>query len=260
MLGELFKSGPKTNGSEPTLDELEGRIDPARLPKHIAVIMDGNGRWAKRRAMPRLAGHRAGITSLREMTRNCADLGIKVLTVYAFSTENWQRPREEVNFLLNLFDEVLDRELEELHGNGVQVRLIGRQAALPRALADKARRAEEYTAANDRLILNVGFNYGGRAEIVDAAKALVARAREGELTEDDVDESLLARSMYTGDLPDPDLLIRTGGESRVSNFLLWQMAYAEFWVTPLCWPDFRRIHLVEALLDYQERDRRFGRV
>lgn len=258
MLGELYRNAEP---SHPTPEaELERALDPARLPRHVAVIMDGNGRWAKRRGLPRFAGHQAGIESLRELTRNCAELGIKVLTVYAFSTENWARPADEVRFLLKLLDEVLEREVERLHANGVRVQVIGRRDALSADLVAKIEQAEALTRENQTLTLNVGFNYGGRAEIVDAARRLVELARRGEIAPEDVDESLLAGLMYTRDLPDPDLLIRTGGDARISNFLLWQVAYAEIWLTPVCWPDFRRIHLLEALVDYQRRERRFGRL
>lgn len=261
MLGELFRSGQVAqNAVELDETEIQQALDPARLPRHIAVIMDGNGRWAKKRSLPRLAGHRAGIESLRELTRNCFELRVKFLTVYAFSTENWSRPKEEVGFLLKLLDESLDKEIRELHANGVRVRIIGRRNTLPPVLIKKIEQAEKLTESNVRLTLNVGFNYGGRAEIVDATKRLVEQARRGELHEDDVDEAALSAAMYTHSLPDPDLLIRTGGEYRISNFLLWQMAYSEIWVTPVCWPDFRRIHLLEALHDYQKRDRRFGRL
>lgn len=260
MLGELFRNGPAARAVQANEEELLRALDPERLPQHIAVIMDGNGRWARGRAMPRPAGHRAGIESLRELTRNCADLGIRFLTVFAFSTENWSRPKDEVGFIFGLLDEVLDREIKSLHENGVKVQIIGRRGDLPTRLIRKIDEAEKLTAANQRLTLNVGFNYGGRAEIVDAAKHLVRQARLGHIHEDDVDEALITRSLYIPEIPDPDLLIRTGGECRISNFLLWQLAYAEIWLTPVYWPDFRRIHLLEALHDYQKRERRFGRL
>lgn len=261
MLGELFRSEqPARNVVQSKEMGIPHTLDPSRIPQHIAVIMDGNGRWAKRRALPRFAGHRAGIESLRELTRNCLDLKIKILTVFAFSTENWSRPREEVNFLIKLLDEVLDKESAELHANGARIRIIGRRTSLPESLARKIESVEELTKDNDRLMLNVGFNYGGRAEIVDATKRLVQQARLGKINEDDITEALLAQSMYTEELPDPDLLIRTGGEWRISNFLLWQLAYAELWVTHVYWPDFRRPHLLEALHEYQQRERRFGRI
>lgn len=264
MLGGLFQSGqparPTRNSLEPEAVDTLQTLDSSRLPKHVAVIMDGNGRWAKGRAMPRLAGHRAGVESLRELTRTCFELKIKFLTVFAFSTENWSRPKDEVNFLLRLLYEVLDKEVNELHANGVRIRVIGRRTALPSTLIQKIEQAEQLTEGNKRLTLNVGFNYGGRAEIVDATKRLVELARLGKIHEDDIDEEFLSQCMYTTESPDPDLLIRTGGEWRISNFLLWQLAYAEIWVTPVYWPDFRRTHLLEALHEYQKRDRRFGKI
>lgn len=259
MIKELHENG-QLKSRQLSEAKLKAQIDPDRLPQHVAVIMDGNGRWAKKRGLPRAAGHRAGIKSLRELTRCCSELGIKILTVYAFSTENWGRPREEVNFLLNLIDEMLERELQRLHENDVQIRIIGRRSTLPATLNAKMARSEELTANNKGLIFNVGFNYGGRAEIVDAVKWAVAAAKRGEIDEENVNESLLSQAMYTAGLPDPDLLIRTGGESRISNFLLWQCAYSELWITPVFWPDFRKIHLLQAICDYQARERRFGRL
>lgn len=258
MLGEYIKSGKEQPRAVLSESDLEALIDPSRLPRHIAVIMDGNGRWASRQAMPRVAGYRPGVQSLKRITRHCVELGIEILTVYAFSTENWKRPREEVSFLFRLMEEVLDTELEEMNQNGVQLRVIGRLDAIDPMLLEKCRRAEEVTRGNSRLILNVGINYGGRAEIVDAVKNLVARVACGELDPESIDEELLSRSMYTSGLPDPDLLIRTGGDSRISNFLLWQLAYTELWITPVCWPEFNRVHLLQAILDYQQRDRRYG--
>lgn len=260
MLKELFRNGQSRDFKIPSESKLLEMIHPARLPRHVAVIMDGNGRWARRRGLPRLAGHRQGVESLREVTRACGELGIEILTVFAFSTENWERPKEEVNYLLGLLDEVLERELPELHANGVRVRIIGRRSTLPPSLVQKIEAAEAKTAENRNLVLNVGFNYGGRAEIVDAVKWAVAQARLGKLDEAEIDEAWLSQAMYTRGMADPDLLIRTGGEARVSNFLLWQLAYAEIWFTPVFWPDFRRIHLLQAIVDYQQRERRFGRV
>jgi len=258
-LGEHLKNG-QAAGAAPSEADLMAMIDRARLPRHIAVIMDGNGRWAKRRSMPRLAGYRPGIESLKRAIRHCAELGIEILTVYAFSTENWERPQEEVNFLFKLMDEVMERDLDELHKNDIQLRIIGRRDTLDPRLAAKFKRAEDLTKDNKRLILNVGFNYGGRAEIVDAAKKVAARVLSGELEPSAIDEGVLSGAMYTSGLPDPDLLIRTGGDSRISNFLLWQLAYTEIWITPVCWPEFNKIHLLQAIVDYQGRERRFGRV
>lgn len=260
MLKELFHNGQGRDVEAAAEERLQRMIRPERLPKHIAIIMDGNGRWALRRGLPRLAGHRQGVEALREITRACGEIGIEILTVYAFSTENWERPREEVNYLLGLLDELLEKELPELHARGVKVRIIGRRSTLSPSLVQKIQAAEALTAANNKLMLNVGFNYGGRAEIVDAVKRAVTLARAGQLHEDDVDEAWLAQAVYTAGIPDPDLLIRTGGEARVSNFLLWQLAYTEIWFTPVCWPDFGRLHLLEAIVDFQQRERKFGRV
>ncbi len=225
-----------------------------RIPYHLAIIMDGNGRWARARGLPRLAGHRAGTENLRQILRACVDLGIKVLTIYAFSTENWERPQSEVRGLMSLLERVIDRELKELDANGVQIRHLGRLEGVSERLQRKIKHALEVTAHNDRLILNVAFNYGGRAEIVDAVRRIVSDG----VPADQVDEALLSRHLYTGELPDPDLIVRTSGELRVSNFLLWQGAYAEYYVTPTFWPDFDRAELLKALEHYSRRERRFG--
>lgn len=225
-----------------------------RIPYHLAIIMDGNGRWAKERGLPRLAGHRAGTENLRRTLRTCVELGIKVLTIYAFSTENWERPPSEVRGLMTIAERVIDRELEELNANGVQIRHLGRLEGVSERLQRKIKHALKVTADNDRLILNVAFNYGGRAELVDAIRQMIA---DGTPT-DQVDEALVSRYLYSGGLPDPDLIIRTSGELRVSNFLLWQGAYAEYYVTPTYWPDFDRQELLKALEHYTKRERRFG--
>ena len=216
--------------------------------------MDGNGRWAKERGLPRLAGHRAGVENLRRTLRACRDLGVKVLTIYAFSTENWERPEGEVRGLMTILERVIDRELAELDANGVQIRHLGRLAGVSERLQRKIKHALKVTAHNDRFILNVAFNYGGRAELVDAIRKLIVDG----VSADQVDEALVSRYLYTGDLPDPDLIIRTSGELRVSNFLLWQGAYAEYYVTPTYWPDFDREQLLKALEQYSKRERRFG--
>jgi undecaprenyl diphosphate synthase len=218
--------------------------------------MDGNGRWARSRGLPRVAGHRAGTENLRRILRAAAELGIKVLTIYAFSTENWERPRHEVRALMGLVEHVIDNEIDDLNENGVRIRHIGRVQGLSPRLLDKLRHAQELTKQNRRLVLNVAFNYGGRAEIVDAVREIVA---EG-LPPEQIDESIISRHLWTAGLPDPDLVIRTGGEMRLSNFLVWQSAYAEFYSTPTFWPDFDRNELHKALLAYQQRDRRFGRL
>ncbi len=227
-----------------------------RVPKHVAIIMDGNGRWARSRGLPRAAGHRAGTENLHRVLPAARDFGIRILTLYAFSTENWYRPRAEVRALLTLMERVIDEELDDLNSDGVRIRHIGRTEGIDARLVRKIRSAERLTAGNDTLILNIALNYGGRAEIVDAVKRIVAEELSiGEITEEAIGERLT-----TGGLPDPDLIIRTGGDMRVSNFLVWQMAYAEFYCTPTFWPDFDRDEMYKALHAYQKRDRRFGRV
>jgi undecaprenyl diphosphate synthase len=238
----------------------EAGLDPQRMPEHIAVIMDGNGRWARERGLPRVAGHRAGAESVRAVIEGCASLGVPYLTLYTFSAENWRRSQREVAALMALIEDNLRRELDELHAKGVRVRAIGRLAQLPRSLQDELARAAQRTAANTRLNLNLAINYGGRAELVDAAARLAEQVKQGALGADGVTEEVFARFLYTAGDPDPDLLIRTAGEMRVSNYLLWQVAYAEIWVTPVLWPDFRREHLIEAIRDFQRRTRKFGGV
>ncbi len=227
---------------------------PERIPAHVAIIMDGNGRWAKQRGLPRIAGHRAGTENLREIIRACVEFGIKILTIYAFSTENWGRPEAEVQGLMRILEDVIDRELAELHAEGVQLRHLGDLARISPELQVKVRHAIELTRHNDRLIVNVAFNYGGRAEIVHAIREIV---RAGYAPEE-VDEALVNRYLYTGGLPDPDLIVRTSGELRTSNFLIWQGAYAEYYFAPVFWPDFNKEELRKALFHFAERDRRFG--
>ncbi|MCL6634651.1 MAG: isoprenyl transferase [Peptococcaceae bacterium] len=233
-------------------------IDKKKLPRHIAIIMDGNGRWAQKRGLPRSFGHRAGVESLRDIVKICAELKIPVLTVYAFSTENWKRPQEEVSVLMELLVEYLHNEIEELCRNGVRVNPIGRLEELPPSAQAALRMAVERSSGNKGLTLNVALNYGGRTEIVDAVRAIALDVERGRLRADQVDEKVIAGHLYTAGQPDPDLLIRPSGDYRVSNFLLWQMAYTEFWLTNVMWPDFRRIHLLRALVDFQRRERRFG--
>jgi undecaprenyl diphosphate synthase len=225
-----------------------------RIPAHIAIIMDGNGRWAKARGLPRLAGHRAGTENLRRILNACVEFNVKILTIWAFSTENWRRPQEEVRGLMDIVEQVIDRELNELHKNGVRLRHIGRLEGIAPHLQTKVRHAVELTKDNDRLILNIAFNYGGKAEILDAVKRIIA---EG-VRPDEVDENLFGRYLYTAGQPDPDMIIRTGNESRISNFMLWQGAYAEYYFTSVLWPDFDRDELRKALEDYARRERRFG--
>jgi len=227
---------------------------PDKVPAHIAIIMDGNGRWAKQRRLPRLAGHRAGTENLRRVIEACVEFGVRTLTIYAFSTENWGRPLEEVRGLMSILEDVIDRELTELNKNGVRLRHIGRLEGIIPTLQRKVREAIALTARNTRLTLNVAFNYGGRDEIVHAVRRIIADGA----TPEEVDEALISRYLYTGDQPDPDLIIRTSGELRVSNFLIWQGAYAEYYVTPTFWPDFDREELRQALWHFARRERRFG--
>ena len=224
------------------------------VPRHVAMIMDGNGRWAKARGLPRLAGHRAGTENLRPILEACVDFGIEILTIWAFSTENWRRPETEVRGLLRILERMIQRELQELHKQGVRLRHIGLLDRLPRRLQKQVLDAIELTKENDRIVLNVAFDYGGRAEIVQAVQRVI---RDG-VAADQVNEELLSQYMYTAGQPDPDLIIRTGGELRTSGFMLWQSAYAEYYVTPTFWPDFDREELYRALEAFSQRDRRFG--
>ncbi len=228
---------------------------PEVVPNHVAIIMDGNGRWARARGLPRLAGHKAGTENLRRIVEACVEFGIKYLTIYAFSTENWGRPEDEVQGLMNIFDDVFDRELSELHRQGARLRHIGRMEGVRESMQEKIMRGENHTKNNDRLILNVAFNYGGRDEIVHAIQEML---RQGVKPEEVTDE-LVSEYMFTSGTPDPDLVIRTSGEMRISNFLIWQAAYAE-WIFPeVYWPDFGRKELLDAICDYSQRERRFGR-
>jgi undecaprenyl diphosphate synthase len=232
-------------------------LDLTRLPRHIAVIMDGNGRWAQKRHLPRVAGHQSGTKSARITIETCARLKIQALTLYAFSVENWRRPKAEIEFLMQLLREYLRREMPLLQKNNIRMRFLGRSNELPEAVQRDTREAMEATADNTGMVLSVALNYGGRAEIVDAMNSILAE-RNGNSAGSPVTEEQLERHLYTGGLPDPDLLIRTSGEMRVSNFLLWQIAYAEIFVTETLWPDFNRARLLEALVEYQKRERRYG--
>lgn len=229
---------------------------PERVPYHLAVIMDGNGRWAQARGLPRIAGHRAGVENLRRVLRACSEFGIKILTIYAFSTENWGRPPAEVRGLMNILETVIDRELRQLHANGVQLRHIGELGGLSEGLQRKVREAIALTRNNDQLILNVAFNYGGRQDIIQAVQRIM---REG-IPPEQVDETLINYYLYTAGQPDPDLIVRTGGEMRLSNFLLWQASYSEYYATPVFWPDFDRGELLKAIEHFGHRERRFGLV
>jgi undecaprenyl diphosphate synthase len=233
------------------------KLDLARLPRHVAVIMDGNGRWAQKRHLPRIAGHRSGTQSARTTIETCARLKIEALTLYAFSVENWRRPQTEIDFLMALLREYLRKEMPLLQKNNIRMRFLGRIDELPAGVQKDVRDAMEKTAGNQGMVLCVALNYGGRAEIVDAMNAILAE-RNGLGTSSKVTEEQLSRHLYTNGLPDPDLLIRTSGEMRVSNFLLWQIAYAEIFVTETLWPDFNRARLLESLLEFQKRERRYG--
>jgi len=235
-------------------ETLARQVNFDRLPQHVAVIMDGNGRWAAQRHLPRVEGHRAGIDSVRDIVESSARLDIKVLTLYAFSVENWKRPVTEVSTLMMLLKRYLRLELKTLLRNNIRFRVIGRESELAPDIRQELKMAEDKTAANTGMLFNIALNYGGRAEIVEAARRILA---SGVLPED-LDEQRFAEFLYTAGQPDPDLLIRTSGEMRVSNFLLWQIAYAEIWVTDTLWPDFRKKDLLEAILAYQKRDRRYG--
>jgi undecaprenyl diphosphate synthase len=235
-------------------EALARQVDFDRLPRHVAVIMDGNGRWAAQRHLPRVEGHRAGIESVRDVVECSARLGIQVLTLYAFSVENWKRPATEVSTLMALLKRYLRLELSTLLRNNIRFRVIGRDDELARDVREELKAAEAKTTGNTGMLFNIALNYGGRAEIVEAARRLLA----AQVRPDEIDEQRFAGFLYTAGQPDPDLLIRTSGEMRISNFLLWQIAYAEIWVTDTLWPDFRKRDLLEAILAYQKRDRRYG--
>ena len=252
----LLRGKGKTKQINP--EEVSKSYDPLRMPKHIAIIMDGNGRWAQAKGLPRAAGHRAGVESLREVVDNCSRIGVEYLTVYAFSTENWKRPKEEVNILMDLLVEYLYKEVEELDSKNVRVFAIGCLEELPQTAQQALQKSMEKTSANTGLQLNLALNYGGRAEITYAVNKLARLVKEELINPDQIDQDLIAANLFTAGMPDPDLLIRPSGDFRVSNFLLWQLAYTEFWHTPVLWPDFRQEHLFEALDSYQKRQRRFG--
>jgi undecaprenyl diphosphate synthase len=243
-----------------SLLELPSDLDRVKLPQHVAVIMDGNGRWGKKQGLARIVGHRKGVDVLKDLLRCCKDWGIPALTAYAFSTENWGRPLEEVDFLMTLFERVLRRELEEMNAEQVRIRFIGQLDALPSSLREEIAKAEETTRHNQGTMFTVAANYGGRQEILQACKNLAEMVKNGSIETADIDENTLSQQLYTHGLPEPDLLIRTSGEMRISNFLLWQMAYSEIYVTDTLWPNFDRRAFHLALVDYQQRQRRFGKV
>lgn len=239
--------------------DLQAQIDLKRLPRHIAVIMDGNGRWARKRHLPRIAGHRAGIRAVRQVVESCARLGVPCLTLYAFSVENWKRPRTEVKLLMGLLREYLKKEIAELNQNNIQFGAIGRIGSLPKQVQHDLQETIQKTQANSGLRLTLALNYGGRAELIDAVRSIASQLKQNQtLDPESITEQTLSQHLYTHDLPDPDLLIRTSGEMRLSNFLLWQVAYCEIWVTDILWPDFTERELFEAVIDFQRRERRYG--
>lgn len=242
------------------LQKLPSDLALDRLPQHVAVIMDGNGRWAKRRGLPRIEGHRRGVDALKDLVRCSHDWGVKALTAYAFSTENWKRPHEEVDFLMMLFERVLIRELEEMIQQNVRIQFVGNLAVLPRSLQSQIERATQATEHNCGILFTIAANYGGREEILQACRGIATKVQQGQIQPEEINEALFSQHLYTANLGDPDLLIRTSGEMRLSNFLLWQMAYAEIYITEALWPDFDRTEFHQALSAYQKRDRRFGKV
>ncbi|MDJ0569336.1 MAG: isoprenyl transferase [Pleurocapsa sp. MO_192.B19] len=241
------------------LTTLSANLNLVKLPQHVAVIMDGNGRWAKQKGLPRIEGHRRGASTLKEMLRYCKDLGIKTLTAYAFSTENWGRPIGEVNFLMTLFERLLQKELKEMEAEEVCINFIGDLSPLPRSLQQEMRHSMERTKNNQGVFFNVAINYGSRHEMVTACRNIAQKVQQGRISASDIDENTIAQHLYTSASPDPDLLIRTSGEMRLSNFLLWQLAYTEIYVTDTLWPDFDSEQFDRALEAYQQRDRRFGK-
>lgn len=248
---EFFSKKVNENSEELALDK-------EKMPKHIAIIMDGNGRWAKKRGLPRTMGHRAGVQTIKTVTKECGNLGVKYLTLYAFSTENWKRPKEEVSALMNLVIEFIKNEIDELHENNVKVQTIGDLSKFPQKPRQAILWAIDKTKENTGVVLTLALNYGGRDEILRGIKSLVEDVKVGKIDIDDIEESLFNNYLYTKNMPDPDLIIRPSGEQRLSNFLLWQCAYSEFWYSQINWPDFKAEDLRKAIFDYQNRDRRFG--
>lgn len=239
-------------------DSLYSMLDLNNIPSHIAIIMDGNGRWAKKRNLPRTMGHRAAVITIKDIVKACSSLGVNYLTLYAFSTENWKRPKDEVNALMNLLVEFLAKELNELHENNVIINHLGDISALPKICQESLLASHEKTKNNTGLNLNLALNYGGRADIKNAIINISLEVKNGILDLEDINETLISKYLYTMNMPDPDILIKPGGEYRVSNFLLWQIAYTELWFSNILWPDFKKENLYEAIIDYQKRDRRYG--
>ncbi|AVP53725.1 isoprenyl transferase [Clostridium tetani] len=252
----IFKN--KSGQSHKVKDKFQ--LDLDNIPKHIAIIMDGNGRWAKERKLPRSLGHKAGVETIRDIVKECNNIGVRYLTLYAFSTENWKRPKEEINALMELLVNYLRKEVAELHQNNVVVNTIGDVSKLPKACEDELMKAYNKTKNNTGLVLNLALNYGGRDEIIRAIKLMYKDIEKKGLDIENVNENLLKNYLYTKGMPDPDLIIRPSGEQRISNFLLWQCAYSEFWYSNIKWPDFKKHHLHKAIKDYQNRNRRFGGV
>lgn len=246
--------------SKDILEEIEHLKKAGSIPTHIAIIMDGNGRWAKQKGLPRVAGHRKGIETVREVVETCVNLGVKFLTLYTFSTENWKRPKEEVSTLMRLIVKSLRDETDELHANGIKLTTIGDLDKLPNTVQAELNDAFKKTSQNSKMVLNLALSYGGRWEIINAVKKIAGLIKDREIDVNDIDMELFSKNLTTGNMPDPDLLIRSGGEFRVSNFLLWQIAYSEIFVTETLWPNFKAKNLLEAVRDYQRRERRFGLV
>jgi undecaprenyl diphosphate synthase len=241
-----------------TTNDLSKRIDKQKIPEHVAIIMDGNGRWATKKGLPRKYGHKRGVSVLKGILKASKKLGCKVLTVYAFSTENWKRPPQEVDFLMNLFSEVLKNEIDELHQESIKIKFIGDISPFPETLKKIISSSESLTKNNNKFLLNVCVNYGGRQEIVKVAKELALKSSSGEIKPSEVNEELFNSELLTQGIKDPELLIRTSGEKRISNFLLWQLAYSEIYISDVLWPDFNEFEFLKAIIDYQSRNRRFG--
>lgn len=236
------------------------KLNPTALPRHVAIIMDGNGRWARKRLMNRVKGHEKGVNTVRTVVRTCRELNIPILTLYAFSTENWRRPQNEVSALMRILKRFLKSELAEMIENNIRLGVIGQSHRLPPDIRQRLEETMTATAGNNGLLLNLALSYGGRTEIVDMVRQIAEKAVQGLINMEDIDEKMVAGSLYTQNLPDPDIMIRTSGEMRISNFMLWQLAYSEFFVTPTLWPDFTREEFIDILSQYQQRDRRFGNV
>jgi undecaprenyl diphosphate synthase len=258
LQGQLLKNKQQVFKNMVTEEELLTQLNKSCLPRHVAIIMDGNGRWALARGIARNFGHQAGMESLREVVKLCVELGIQVLTVYAFSTENWKRPLIEINFLMGLLIKYLYKEIDELCARNVKIQILGNFKSFTPEAQAAINMAIKRSQNNNGLNFNIALNYGGRFEIIEATKVIAQKVAEGKLAVEEINEALFARHLYTAGQPEPDLLIRPAGDYRVSNFLLWQIAYTEFWFTEIKWPDFRRIHFLQALVDFQNRERRFG--